>query len=724
MSCPVLPALIELPQTPQHDGKFVEISFNKLGDSLSWLNESVDLLSKGLKQVHQHLQSQEELWKRLEQLENKPPPEAQIIREEAPQVHIEIPYIPSNEDISGIASKVASPIVEEKVTHLRIEVNDKFSPLEQRIKVLEDIEANRKDPLARMQQYFQEIGFLPYGEPEESDPLVLLGQVFVLLRQDIAMCPKIKDLEDAEAALRSRIAEVEDAAAADREEKARKAAAESAKIREDLEKVAKQVQGLIQKNLEDGDLAGALRDLTLRVDKIEDLLRKKEEVKIVEEPVVVEKPPREKGFLEKLGEVDLQEEVRRLRSMVECMEAAMPYETRQTMEYLRNGKTSQDPSKARESSPSRGNLGNSGTLLPAQSEQLSVGVSGTLSGTLQSGGADIRQETEDQLQRFRQTQSRELQHVMKVMKNQERTIEALDTKVLDLWKRLPKVLALLEPLQAQMETTMSGDMQQEIVQDSTGGPQKSVSFAPLGIDGSTGGPGDINLNSTNVFIGSPGSNEKNAEMPISQAGQMPIGQLGPSRQLPAVQPSHGLSKGRKDFLTGFVPIGEGTGGTGEPLREMGSLTGLIKLALQRTTDDIHADLMKELLRFRQEFVGRLDLKADKTELIALLGRVEELSKKTKRMKEFHSFNKDRGRSLSPPLDQAADTRNDATATGDARQASPPSPGKPFTTSASSPNLSDRKKGHSCHENCKVPTCPRAMQMQQSLSRLPALKVVQ
>jgi hypothetical protein len=594
----------------------------------------------------------------------------------------------------------------------------------------------------------QEMAFLPYGEPEEKDPLVVLGQVLVLLRQDIAMCPKIKDLEAAEAKLNKRIDEVERAAAADREEKAKIAAAESAKIREDLEKVARKVEALIKKNLEDGDVAGGLRDLTIRVDKIEDLLRKKEAVKpqaVVQEKVVekAETAPRQKGFLESLAEVDVQEEVRRLRSMVECMEAAMPYETRQTMQYLRMGKGSPEGPG---SSPGGLNATTSGamnqTLNLSQTEQSPFGMTGTMNMSMQGnmsqtfGGADFRQETEDQLLRFKQTQARELQHVLKVLKNQEKTIESLDTKVLDLWKRLPKVLALLEPLQAQMETTMSSDMLQEALQDSTGGgPNKTVTFAP---EGSTGG--DLNVSNTNVFMGNLGVNAKSNETPMSQpppgfsakptfATETPISQAGPNRPLPAVQPAP-LGKGRKDFMaafnTGFAPMGEGTGGTGEPLREMGSLTGLIKMALQRTTDDIHSDLRQELLRLRQEMLNRLDLKADKTELLALLSRVDELSKRSKRIKDLPGFGKDRGRSLSPPHDQAADTRGDARgdATADARQGSPPSPGKPMTTSASSPHLSERKKGHSCHENCKMPTCPRAMQMQQSLSRLPALKVVQ
>jgi hypothetical protein len=508
-----------------------------------------------------------------------------------------------------------------------------------------------------------------------------MGNVMVLLRQDIAMCPKIKDLEDAEAALRARIAEVESTAAADREARAAAAAAESAKIREDLEKVAKLVDGLIRKNLEDGDLAGALRDLCLRVDKIEDLLRMLENQRRAEEAVVKEPEeaaPRQKGFLESLAEVDLNEEVRRLRSMVECMEAAMPYETRQTLEYLRTGKSGQ----LSQTGEARGLGSEQGTMLRAKTEGTSM------KGVRESQSTDLRQETEDQLSRFRQSQTRELQSVMKVLKNHERSMEGMDAKILDLWQRLPKVLALLEPLQVQMEMNMNNTLSPDSVMDSTGGPGRPV--APFQEGGTGNGPGTAN---NTIVVGT------------ASADGATISSLPP---IPAA-----ASKSR-DLKVGFKDGFESTAGTGEvggPLKEMGSLTGLIKLALQKTTDDIHADLRQELLRLRAEINSRLDLKADKTELAALLSRIDVLVKKDKERERFQDII--RGRDRSPDQATSGDMRHTV-----------PSPGKPFPSSAASPNVAERKKGHSCHENCKMPTCPKALQMSQSLSRLPALKVVQ
>jgi hypothetical protein len=711
MARPVLPDNVELPQMPGHDGPLVELSFGKLSDNLQWLFQSVELLSKGLKQVNAHLHANADLWDRLETLENKPEALPQVIREEAPQVKVEIPYIPSKEDIAGIAGEVVSNNVDPRFQDML----DKLSGLTEWLKSVEALAGKEQEianPLERMQVYFQEIGFLPYGEPDEADPLKLLGQVFVLLRQDIAMCPKIKDLEDAENSLKARISEVEAEAAADREARSKVAAAESAKIREDLEKVEKLVQGLIEKNLRDGDVAGGLRDLTLRVDKIEDILRRKEEQKVV----VEEEPPkpRDKGFLEQLAEVDLAEEVRRLRSMVECMEAAMPYETRQTLEYLRSG----DMSGATSSDAAKPDM----TRVPAHVSDLDP-----------SRGVEIRQEIEQLLERFRQANNRDMQNMMKVMKNHERSIEDMDAKLLDLWRRLPKVLALLEPLQAQMEMANSDAG----MIDSTGGT-KIGEFGP-----------------SNILSQLPGEGNKTSEVPAVANFTRTIAALGvedpnmgkseneqAKHSLPALQPPFGKSKSQdtkfqetksqelsqaarkaQEFNVSFkgsfgpppgLPLKENQ--MGSPLKEMGSLTGLIKLALQQTTDGIHADLREELLRLRAEFIKALDLKANKTDLALLLNRLDALKKGDK----FDVMFRKRDRSLSPSPEKA-DTKRDVQ--GDAKGDIPHSPGKPLTVPIS-PNIADRKKGHTCHERCKEPTCPAAYKMTQSLSRLPALKTVQ
>jgi len=436
-----------------------------------------------------------------------------------------------------------------------------------------------------------------------------------------------------------------------------------------------------EKNLRDGDVAGGLRDLTLRVDKIEDVLKRRQEEKkniVVEEEVVAK--PREKGFLEKLAEVDLAEEVRRLRAMVECIEASMPYETRQTMEYLRTGKV-QPNENGKSQLNATGQMQSTGTMPHAEAtmmapQQPDIQVSMTRN-------VDIRLETENQLERFKQSNDKELQSVMKVLKTHERNIGSMDAKILDMWRRLPKVLALLEPLQAQLEMTNSETGALSLI-DSTGGTKVDISPKHEANKGS----------------------ETGLNRPPSLFQQF-------NRSLPAPQPLQGADADLKvAFKGGFAPVegAAGTGEGGEPLKELGSLSGLIKFALQRTTDDIHAELREELLRFRAEFLKGLDLKANKTELAALFSRLDALGKKRDVLQDI--MLKSRDRSLSPKAERAADTRKD----------DPPSPGK--LPVANSPNLSDRKAGQTCHERCKEPTCPAAHKMTQSLSRLPALKTVQ
>jgi len=395
---------IELPPKPPHDGNILELSLGKLTSTIGWMYESIDLLLKGLEQVNQHLEMSADMWKRLQDLENRPPPTpVTVVQERAktpprpptPQ-KIEIPYVPSEEERAEEARRACRPMLDDAVNKLQSQIDDIVG----KMATLEEF-ASKPNPWDRMQVYMQEIGFLPYGEPEEKDPLVLLGQVCVLLRQDIAMCPRIKDLEDAKDSLNARINEVESEAAADRKAKALDAAAESAKIREDLERVDAVVQGLVKKNLEDGDVAGGLRDLLLRVDGMEERRFPKLEMRVraleeLERGTEGGSGPRKKGFLEELAEVDVEEEIRRLRTVVECMEAAMPYETRQTMQFFKDGGkiSSQAGTQRSAGSPNATRSVNEGMTQLPTSPMLAGG----------SNSADLmslRNDTEQQLERFR-----------------------------------------------------------------------------------------------------------------------------------------------------------------------------------------------------------------------------------------------------------------------------------------------------------------------------------
>merc|ERR1719183_2874306 len=92
-------------------------------------------------------------------------------------------------------------------------------------------------------------------------------------------------------------------------------------------------------------------------------------------------------------------------------------------------------------------------------------------------------ETEEQLQVHKIKAEREHHNMTQNLKNHEKKVDALESKVLELWKRLPKVLAVLEPLQAQLEMFMNPEPQDGIM-DSTGGPVRSREIV---LEGSTGG---------------------------------------------------------------------------------------------------------------------------------------------------------------------------------------------------------------------------------------------
>lgn len=213
---------------------------------------------------------------------------------------------------------------------------------------------------------------------------------------------------------------------------------------------------------------------------------------------------------------------------------------------------------------------------------------------------------------------------------------------------------------------------------------------------------------------------------------------------------------------GFASLPEGAGGTGEgglaptkegnqfrgsiapeagnPMAHMGSLTGLIKVALQSTTNEIHLNisngLRHELQQFRQDIEG----KANKSELVALTSRLDAWAQRSSRARERgsvamssttpsrspeksrhllastvstviqmnNSANMFRG-SCARELSISEDDMDQAPP-GKARK-EPLSPSKKFTPA----------KEPTCHERCKEPTCPRALQMSQSLSKLPPVK---
>jgi len=75
---PAVPKVRKLPPMPAamtNEGPYAEISCKTIGASIEWLVASVDALHKGMKKVTGHLAFNQDIIVRLEELENRPPPE-------------------------------------------------------------------------------------------------------------------------------------------------------------------------------------------------------------------------------------------------------------------------------------------------------------------------------------------------------------------------------------------------------------------------------------------------------------------------------------------------------------------------------------------------------------------------------------------------------------------------------------------------------------------------
>jgi len=138
------------------------------------------------------------------------------------------------------------------------------------------------------------------------------------------------------------------------------------------------------------------------------------------------------------------------------------------------------------------------------------------------------------------------------------------------------------------------------------------------------------------------------------------------------------------------------------------LIPVIRTAVQKSIQEIHSDLTKELAGLRSEFQNMVGTKCGVNEFLALSSRVDAWSQQRLRPSERNASAGARHKTVESPQ---ADTVE-----------------SPFVTAmkqrTSLPKASGEKKGHhghSCHERCKEPTCPAALRMTQSLNRLPALK---
>mmetsp|Transcript_84148 Transcript_84148/g.149125 ORF Transcript_84148/g.149125 Transcript_84148/m.149125 type:complete len:670 (-) Transcript_84148:83-2092(-) len=561
-----------LKDPPALDGPFAELSFGRLTAAVGWLVESVRILEQGLLSTHgcvgelieKTSNAQDpytEMPKRISKLES-----AQLQFRNSLKDSVEAIVAPMIEGLARPPSEKAPSEKEERpptppppptppepfdtsiITALRDEfdrMKGQMAKLREKMEEQEAREKNRKpvdvpDPFSEINNHLSEMGLLF----EEGEGVVSLCKVLVGFKNDIRGRAEYKDLEDQKQELETRISEVEQAAADDAEARAQVAAEESRKLDERLVKVENTVQELVAKNEADGDVAGRLRGLTLRVDAIEEreeeaeALRREEELRRQLEEA---KRRKQKGLtLEQLGQaniVDMQEEIRRLRAMIECMEATMPPETRQTLAFFKTG------------APGAIEIGGAGENGGGSLYETKHGVQGAPAngGTLvklidaasprsplakpSQGVKDpdllaIRGQMDELMERHAAEQQREIQNMGQKMKVNERTLEVMDAKVDDMWRKLPNLFALLEPMQALMEQTEAAGSDAE----------KSVSFEPAAGEGK-----------------------------------------------------------------------EATGPTGTGQAQMKELSSAIRTALKTSLEEIQSDIMAELHRLRSEFQNKANI---------------------------------------------------------------------------------------------------------------------
>eukprot|EP00401_Gymnodinium_catenatum_P076334 CAMPEP_0117526606 /NCGR_PEP_ID=MMETSP0784-20121206/36370_1 /TAXON_ID=39447 /ORGANISM="" /LENGTH=592 /DNA_ID=CAMNT_0005322835 /DNA_START=24 /DNA_END=1802 /DNA_ORIENTATION=- len=254
-----------------------------------------------------------------------------------------------------------------------------------------------------------------------------------MMRDDIHLCLNVGDFEEHREALEARLAEMD---ALHDEDVAMREAAERAhkKLVRRVDDIEEGLESLEQRHGERLDYCevtlkehgSKFGDIYSRLDGHDSHFEEQERQRKL---LMKNKGP---VTLESLGHVDLSEEVRRLRSMVECMEQTMGEELRKTMEFFRNQER-------------KGKKG----LMP-----LSDATRQESSGGGSSNAAALRELQSDFEERLIQTQNiamKDSQHVFTALRNMERENSQLLAKVDDMWCRLPKVIALLEPLKLEAQ---------------------------------------------------------------------------------------------------------------------------------------------------------------------------------------------------------------------------------------------------------------------------------
>jgi len=716
--------VLQLPQPPRVDGPLAELSFGKLTATIEWLMTAVTILHSSVSEVSVRLTSEkgsydarfEHLDHLLIEIQNRTPPRRSPssssserdlpppVQDLPPPVQVGSQEPPPQEPVAKIdpADFVTVASFQNRANEMGFAKEEAVTGLAKKCEALKDVDATHNKAIKRIEQ--------------RLDNMVL----------EMGGLVKIKDFEDQKAAVNKMVPEMVEKAVG---EVRRQAEEENKKVRHRLGEAEELLKKLNTKNERDGDVAGRLRDLALKVDGVEQQVL--EHAEEIEEQARIRELAKQSSknkdgavSLDSLARVELEEEVRRLRSSVECMEQSMSQELRATVDFFKkdkensNGNSQGQLRRATTEGPRTSQVGMGGSLRKSQTLAMTP-TSPTLTRqstslaaspvAVKDGSVDVskhveqaisimRDDTQDLLQRCEELYGQHQKSLFKAVRSQQQEVSRLEAKIEDMWKRLPKVIALLEPIQAQ---TNSGGI-------------NVASGASTGSAAVAGG----NKSSGNKASGTLTSGTTTGGI-TSVTG---ISTTGTSTAGTANLQEAGSTHGGSDAALQAAAPGERSPdvATRRPSAqdEIHAITGLVQSTVRSTIENHKGDLERDIEELKADVQNLLSSKAGAHEVAALSSKLESWTQHAPGCARYRERARERDREKDKDKDRDRD-HSEGSRVPDPPSSPAQSPDLKRTRSRYLTSDPDRK---GCgHDKCKNPTCPRSLAMSQSLSRLPALK---
>eukprot|EP00747_Dinoflagellata_sp_TGD_P165931 gnl/TRDRNA2_/TRDRNA2_187966_c0_seq1.p1 gnl/TRDRNA2_/TRDRNA2_187966_c0~~gnl/TRDRNA2_/TRDRNA2_187966_c0_seq1.p1 ORF type:complete len:804 (-),score=205.88 gnl/TRDRNA2_/TRDRNA2_187966_c0_seq1:35-2386(-) len=477
----------DLPKAPNLDSPLAEFSFGRLTASIEWLFSAVQTLNVHLggvarHSVESHREAMEKLAERIEYVDQRaeralasggkpthdPAHEQKVSDLQAKLIKLEkrIEEVAAREPVIREVRVEVPPPVEEPVVEK--DPTPESSVIEEPPVEEDDDKDGSKARAAAVQARLASLGdecvkarrdILALGAEDGNIKNHMESQemqyetIFATLRSELENRSKPSDLEEVKLALEARINEIEVARA--EEAPKHEAAWEHIRVlQKQIEELEKRIDGLGVR-VQQIDMTKEVRRLVDKVnaqdERFEEFMFKREEEKVEEQRAYNPPPDKFAGgekTLQSLSQIDIQEEVRRLRMVVEQMRGALPALKRQAAKA--------EPVKVTDTAMNT----TQGSVDPSSPKAAAGGYGGfqAASGGGQAGsfgGADP-QWVEERIQACEQMCNKEHTNLRQCLKNHEKDIDYLKGKIEDLFKKfrveMPKMAAFFEPLSQGMRS--------------------------------------------------------------------------------------------------------------------------------------------------------------------------------------------------------------------------------------------------------------------------------